>query len=128
MVISCDLVMQLVRLHLLLDHLLYPPLALAPQPKTPQTESFFKGLMCGFNPRKKAEELLPAVEVALGQLGGYLESEERQAIEKVRDAVVSAIASGSGPGLKAAVEELDGATETLAAMLVDLASGALFSD
>lgn len=78
--------------------------------------------------RLKAEELLPAVEVALGQLGGYLESEERQAIEKARDAVVSAIASGSGPGLKAAVEELDGATEALAAMLVDLASGALFSD
>ena len=30
--------------------------------------------------------------------------------------------------VKAAVEELDGATEALAAMLVDLASGALFSD
>ena len=78
--------------------------------------------------RLKADELLPAVEVALGQLGGHLESEERQVIEKARDAVVSAIASGSGPRLKAAVEELDGATEALAAMLVDLASGALFSD
>ena len=78
--------------------------------------------------RLKADELLPAVDVALAQLGGHLEPKERKAIEEARDEVMLAIEAGVGPRLKAAVEVLDGATETLAAMLVDLASGVLFSD
>jgi len=78
--------------------------------------------------RLKAEELLPAVELALSQLSEQLDPEENRAIKQAREDVVSAIASGSGPQLKAAVEKLDRETESLAAMLVELASGTLFSD
>ena len=78
--------------------------------------------------RLKADELLPAVEIALAQAGEHLEADERGKIESARDGVLSAVESGSGSHLKAAVEELDAATEGLAAILVDLASGVLFSD
>ena len=76
----------------------------------------------------KANELLPAVEVALEQVSDYLDKDERIEIEAVRDKVVEAVESRNGARLKAAVEELDRSTETMAALLVDLATGALFSD
>lgn len=77
--------------------------------------------------RLKADELLPAVEVALQQAGDFLEEEEIEQIEFSRDKVVKAIEAGEVGALKAAVEQLDKATETLAANLVERATMTLFS-
>ncbi len=77
--------------------------------------------------RLKADELLPAVEVALEQAGEFLEQEELEKIKIARDGVVEAIQSEKAAELKGAVEVLDSATETLAALLVERATGALFS-
>ena len=78
--------------------------------------------------RLKANELIPAVEVALEQAGDILDKDELREIEHSRDQVVAAIVAGEVAPLKAAVEELDKATEVLAAVLVDRATQALFSD
>jgi molecular chaperone DnaK len=69
--------------------------------------------------RLKAEELLPAVEVVLGQ--GLALDHERGEIEEAAQAVRAALASGAANPLKAAVQRLDAATEALAARLVEQA-------
>eukprot|EP00095_Tigriopus_kingsejongensis_P008545 snap_masked-scaffold3934_size7099-processed-gene-0.3 protein:Tk08545 transcript:snap_masked-scaffold3934_size7099-processed-gene-0.3-mRNA-1 annotation:"molecular chaperone" len=77
--------------------------------------------------RMKADELLPAVEVALTQAGAFLDEVEIAGIKDARDRVQAAIDERQVGPLKAAVEELDKATETLAALLVEKATMALFS-
>ncbi|YCM45340.1 Hsp70 family protein [Verrucomicrobiaceae bacterium 227] len=77
--------------------------------------------------RLKAEELLPAVEMALEQAGEFLEANELTEIRAARDGVLSALESKEAPKLKSAVEVLDQSTETLAAILVDRATASLFS-
>jgi len=77
--------------------------------------------------RLKAEELLPAVEMALTQLGEELEETELAEIESARAAVTKSIEEQDAAGLKKSVEVLDEATEGLAALLVEKASAALFS-
>jgi molecular chaperone DnaK len=69
--------------------------------------------------RMKAEELLPAVEAALG--AGLAVGSEREEIEQAAAAVRAAMAGGGANVLKAAVQRLDGATEALAARLVEQA-------
>lgn len=69
--------------------------------------------------KMKADELLPAVEMILGQ--GLVEGNERGEIERCVAIVKEAIASKSANALKAAVQELDSATETAAARLVEKA-------
>lgn len=77
--------------------------------------------------RLKAEELLPAVETALGEAGELLEEAELVEIRKARDEVITALESKEAALLKTAVGKLDHSTETLAALLVDRATAALFS-
>ena len=67
----------------------------------------------------KAEELLPAVEMVLGQ--GLATDEEREQIDNAVTEVRAALASGAANSLKAAVQRLDAATEALAARLVEKA-------
>ena len=69
--------------------------------------------------RLKAEELLPAVEMVLGQ--GLARDDERAEIESSVKAVREALASGAANPLKSAVQRLDAATEALAARLVEQA-------
>ncbi|MGJ8634880.1 MAG: Hsp70 family protein, partial [Luteolibacter sp.] len=69
--------------------------------------------------KMKADELLPAVEMILGQ--GLVEGNECGEIERCVAIVKEAIASKSANALKAAVQELDSATETAAARLVEKA-------
>lgn len=77
--------------------------------------------------RMKADELLPAVEVALVQAGAFLDEGEIEEIKQARDRVEAAIDGREVAALKKAVEELDHATESLAALLVEKATTALFS-
>lgn len=77
--------------------------------------------------RMKAEELLPAVETALAGAAAFLDQAEIAKIEECRDRVTRAIEDRDAAPLKAAVEELDRATEGLAAILVEQATAALFS-
>jgi len=74
--------------------------------------------------RLKAEELLPAVQEALEEFGAGLNPGEREEIEQARRAVREGLEGGSAASLKAAVERLDGATEALAARLVEEALAA----
>lgn len=76
----------------------------------------------------KADELLPALEVAMEQVGGLLEEGTRREIEEARARVVAELAGGRSASLKAAVDKLDEKTEELAAFLVEKATGAFFSD
>jgi molecular chaperone DnaK len=69
--------------------------------------------------KMKADELLPAVEMILEQ--GFVVDEERSEIEEAVSKVKSAIASRNANGLKAAVKNLDDATEAAAARLVERA-------
>ena len=69
----------------------------------------------------KAGEMLPAVRIALEQIGGALSPEERQAIAARVSEVESAIATGAAQPLKKAVAALDEATQRLAALLVERA-------
>ncbi len=69
----------------------------------------------------KAEELLPAVEAGLRQMGSGLPEAERQQIVSRVAEVERALHGGSANDLKRAVEALDQATEALAALLVDRA-------
>jgi molecular chaperone DnaK len=71
--------------------------------------------------------LLPAVEVALAQAGEFLEEEEKVAIEACRDRMKAAIENREVGLLKSSVEELDHATESLAALLVEKATTSFFS-
>lgn len=67
----------------------------------------------------KAEELIPAVEMILGQ--GMVEEDERGEIEEALAGVKKAVSEGAANPLKAAVTRLDKATEAAAARLVEKA-------
>lgn len=67
----------------------------------------------------KADELLPAVEMIMGQ--GLVEEHEREEIESAVKEVKAAISSGAANTLKVAVQRLDSATEAAAARLVEKA-------
>jgi len=69
--------------------------------------------------RLKADELLPAVDAALAT--GMVEDDERAEIEAAAAAVREAIETGAANPLKQAVQQLDRATEVLAARLVERA-------
>ena len=69
----------------------------------------------------KAGEMLPAVRIALEQIGGELSAEERQTIASRVSEVESAIATGAAQPLKKAVAALDEATQRLAALLIERA-------
>jgi len=77
--------------------------------------------------RMKADELLPAVEMALDQAGALLDEREIKEIKNARDRVEFAMKDRDVAALKSAVEDLDKATESLAALLVQKATAALFS-
>jgi len=69
--------------------------------------------------RLKADELLPAVEAALAS--GLVEEGERAEIEAAAAAVSAAIEMAAANPLKHAVQQLDRATEAVAARLVERA-------
>jgi molecular chaperone DnaK len=69
----------------------------------------------------KAEEMLPAVRVALEQVGPELPADERAAIARNVEATEAALAAGAATPLKKAVAALDEATQHLAAILVEKA-------
>ena len=71
--------------------------------------------------RLKAEELLPAVEAVLAQGRELVEEAEESEIRGLAERVREAIASGEANRLKPAVQELDRATEGVAARLVERA-------
>ncbi|MEQ1852735.1 MAG: Hsp70 family protein, partial [Chthoniobacteraceae bacterium] len=71
----------------------------------------------------KAEEMLPAVRVAMEQIGGELSPEERQVIASRVADVQAAMAVGAAQPLKKAVASLDEATQRLAALLIERAVG-----
>jgi molecular chaperone DnaK len=69
----------------------------------------------------KADEMLPAVRVAMEQIGAELDAAEREAIANDVRAVETAIAAGGASLLKKAVAALDASTQRLAAILVEKA-------
>jgi molecular chaperone DnaK len=69
----------------------------------------------------KAEELLPAVEAVLEQGGDLLAEGEAEEIRRVADEVRRVMEAGDANRLKEAVQELDHATEGVAARLVERA-------
>ena len=73
--------------------------------------------------RLKAEEMLPAVESALEQLGSELPKSEVEAIQSKSSEVRSAMESQETFRLKQALNELDNATQTLATRLLEKAMG-----
>jgi molecular chaperone DnaK len=78
--------------------------------------------------RLKAEELLPAVGVALEQAGTFLTQKEISEIQDAKERVEIAIKDRKVAELKVSVEQLDAVTESLAAMLVEEATKAIFSN
>jgi molecular chaperone DnaK len=73
--------------------------------------------------RLKAEEMLPAVESALEQLGSELPESEVLVIKQQSSEVISALASKETTRLKQALAALDTATQTLATRLLEKAMG-----
>lgn len=71
--------------------------------------------------RLKAEELLPAVDAALEIGAQWLSAEERERIDLAAARVREVMPSKQANALKAAVQELDKATENLAAKIVEQA-------
>ena len=73
--------------------------------------------------RLKAEELLPAVDAALVQLGGSITAEEKDSVLQLAAAVRDQLDSSAHDpkALKAATQQLDDATQTLAVMLIEKA-------
>lgn len=69
----------------------------------------------------KADELLPAVEIALVQVGELLEKKDTDEIRNAKVEVERAIDSKDANSLKAAVQKLDKSTEYLATLLVEKA-------
>ncbi len=69
----------------------------------------------------KAEEMLRAVETALPIAGEQIPPVEKETILRAAAAVRAAIGLHETPRLKAAVDELDSATQTLAAVIVEKA-------
>ncbi|MFZ0435862.1 MAG: Hsp70 family protein [Chthoniobacterales bacterium] len=73
--------------------------------------------------RLKAEEMLPAVEAALAQLGSELPGDEIAEIQKQTAEVTAALATKETSRLKQALSALDQATQTLATRLIERAMG-----
>jgi molecular chaperone DnaK len=73
--------------------------------------------------RLKAEEMLPAVEAALAQLGSELPEAEIAEIHKETAEVTAALATKETSRLKQALAALDQATQTLATRLMERAMG-----
>jgi molecular chaperone DnaK len=73
--------------------------------------------------RLKAEEMLPAVEAALAQLGSELPEAEIAEIHKQTAEVTAALATKETSRLKQALSALDQATQTLATRLIERAMG-----
>ena len=73
--------------------------------------------------RLKAEEMLPAVEAALAQLGSELPGDEIAEIHKQTAEVTAALATKETSRLKQALAALDQATQTLATRLMERAMG-----
>ncbi|MFC7338600.1 Hsp70 family protein [Haloferula chungangensis] len=71
--------------------------------------------------RLKAEELLPAVDAVLGAGGDLVSADEAEEIRRVAAEVREAMGHGEANRLKAAVQQLDRATEGVAARLVERA-------
>ena len=71
--------------------------------------------------RLKAEELLPAVDEAMAQVGSELGEAERTGIETAAERVKGCLMKNDANELKQAVQELDSATEAMAARLVEKA-------
>ncbi|MEZ5387316.1 MAG: Hsp70 family protein [Prosthecobacter sp.] len=71
----------------------------------------------------KAEELLPAVDAALAQLGDTIAAEEKAAVLQLAAIVQDQLDSPAhdSKSLKAATQELDDATQSLAVMLIEKA-------
>ena len=69
----------------------------------------------------KAKELLPAVRIALAQVGDALPAADRDTITARAADVEAALSAGGAPALKKAVAALDAATQHLAAILVEKA-------
>ena len=67
----------------------------------------------------KAEEMLPAIESALDQLGGEVPAAERSAIAELVEKARAARTSGSLSAMKSALDDLDRITEPLAARLIE---------
>jgi molecular chaperone DnaK len=73
--------------------------------------------------RMKAEEMLPAVDAAMGLVGGELDDRERAEVGMALEEVRVALKGGRGEMLKAAVQRLDDATQRLATLMVLRVSG-----
>jgi molecular chaperone DnaK len=73
--------------------------------------------------RLKAEEMLPAVEAALAQLGSELPGDEIAEIHKQTAEVTAALATKETSRLKQALSALDQATQSLATRLMERAMG-----
>lgn len=73
--------------------------------------------------RLKAEELLPAVDAALAQLGGVISADEQAAVLQAAEEVKRLLenADHDAKALKNATQHLDDATQSLAVMLIDRA-------
>ncbi len=71
--------------------------------------------------RLKAEELLPAVDMVLKQGTGLVSGKEAERIQEAAAGVRNAMELKEANRLKAAVQELDKATEGVAARLVERA-------
>ena len=71
--------------------------------------------------KMKADELLPAVQKALAQVGADLSEDERAAISARVSEVERALALGAAQPLKAANAALDEATQRLATLLIERA-------
>ena len=71
--------------------------------------------------RLKAEELLPAVESGLAQVGDSMDINDLNEIQNAAQTVKEKLKNGSANELKAAVQTLDKATEHMAAILVEKA-------
>jgi molecular chaperone DnaK len=69
----------------------------------------------------KADEMLPAVRIALDQIGGELSDVEKHTIAARVAEVEAAIASNAAPPLKKALAALDEATQRLATLLIERA-------
>ena len=74
--------------------------------------------------RLKAEEMIPAVELALKRVGDRLEESERQVIQSALEGVERAMQSGAAQPLKRATQALDEATQRLATLLLETAMSA----
>jgi hypothetical protein len=74
--------------------------------------------------RLKAEEMLAAVEKALGLVAGRFPAPERDRIEQMATDVRAAMETHETPRLKAANAALDDATQELAALVVEQAMAA----